>query len=119
MNNQELYLKTVFACMACDGCIADEEIQLVRDLGATSDMFKHFDVEVTLNLYIRLINENGVLFLNHYLNSIDRNKLTRYEQMCIIDLAFRTIEADKHIEYSEVKFLRKYAPDYRLQTMKL
>lgn len=35
MNNQELYLKTVFACMAYDGSIADEEIQLVRDLVAT------------------------------------------------------------------------------------
>lgn len=31
MNNQELYLKTVFACMAYDGSIADEEIQLVRE----------------------------------------------------------------------------------------
>lgn len=107
MNNQELYLKTVFACMACDGSIADEEIQLVRDLVATSDIFKHFDVEVALNQYIKSINENGVLFLNQYLNNIDRNKLTKDEQMCIIDLAFRTIEADKHIEYSEVKFFKK------------
>lgn len=31
MEINELYLKTAFCCMACDGDIADEEVQYVRD----------------------------------------------------------------------------------------
>ena len=29
--DKELYLKTAFCCMACDGNIAEEEVQLIRD----------------------------------------------------------------------------------------
>ena len=35
MNNQDLLLKTIFACMACDGDIAPEEIQVLRELYST------------------------------------------------------------------------------------
>lgn len=30
MTLQEIYLKTVFCCMACDGDIAPEEIEIIR-----------------------------------------------------------------------------------------
>lgn len=29
--DKELYLKTAFCCMVCDGNIAEEEVQLIRD----------------------------------------------------------------------------------------
>ena len=86
MNNQDLLLKTIFACMACDGDIAPEEIQVLRELIANTDLFNELDVEVILKKYVDSINQDGVSFL---------------------DLAFKTIEADKRIEYSEVKFFKK------------
>ena len=107
MNNQELLLKTVFACMACDGNIATEEIQLVRDLIANTDLFKNFNVEESLNKYVDSINKNGVAFLNQYLSDVAKGELTKEEQMCLVELAFKTIEADKRIEYSEIKFFKK------------
>lgn len=107
MNSHDLSLKTIFACMACDGDIAEEEVQLLRDLIANTDLFKKLDVEVTLKKYVDSINENGVSFLNQYLSEVAEDEFTKEEQMCLVDLAFKTIEADNRIEYSEVKFFKK------------
>ncbi len=93
--------------MACDGDIAKEEVQLLRDLIANTNLFKELDVEAALKKYVDAINENGVSFLNQYLSEVAEGELTKEEQMCVVDLAFKTIEADKRIEYSEVKFFKK------------
>lgn len=107
MNNQKLLLKTIFACMACDGDIATEEVHVLRELIDTTDLFKELDVEVILKKYIDSINNDGVSFLNKYLSDIAEATLSKEEQMYLVDLAFKTIEADKRIEYSEVKFFKK------------
>ncbi len=107
MNNQDLLLKTIFACMACDGDIAPEEIQVLRELIVNTDLFKELDVEVILKKYVDSINQDGVTFLNKYLSEVAEDALSKEEQMCLVDLAFKTIEADKRIEYSEVKFFKK------------
>lgn len=107
MNSQDLFLKTVFACMACDGDIASEEIQLLRELISNTDLFKDLDVEVTLKKYVDSINQDGVSFLNQFLSDVSGEELTKEEEMCLVDLAFKTIEADTRIEYSEVKFFKK------------
>ena len=67
MNTQDLLLKTIFACMACDGDIAPEEIQVLRELIVNTDLFKELDVEVILKKYVDSINQDGVTFLNKYL----------------------------------------------------
>lgn len=107
MNNQDLLLKTIFICMACDGDIAPEEIHVLRELIANTDLFKELDIEVILKKYVDSINQDGVSFLNKYLSDLAEDTLSEEEQMCLVDLAFKTIEVDKHIEYSEVKFFKK------------
>ena len=107
MKNKELFLKTIFACMACDGDIATEEIQLLRELITQTDLFNDIDVEVTLKRYVDSINQNGVIFLSQYLNEVADDELSKEEQLCLVDLAFKTIEADNRIEYSDVKFFKK------------
>ncbi len=39
MTTQELYLKTIFCCMACDGDIANEEVAMVREMTSGTDLF--------------------------------------------------------------------------------
>lgn len=53
MTNEELYLKTVFCCMACDGDIADEEVALVQDLCAKDNLFGDIDVSRYINITVR------------------------------------------------------------------
>lgn len=107
MNTNELYLKTIFCCMACDGDIAKEEVSLVDDITAKQELFRDMNIEATINDYIAAINAKGALFLKQYLKELEAQNLSTEEQMKIIDFAIQTIYADNKIEYSEVKFFKK------------
>ena len=103
----ELYLKTVFACMACDGDIATEEIALVKTMTEQSGLFSSIDVENKLNDYVEQINKQGKGFLSSYLSDVTNAALSENEEMKIVKIAIQTIEADNKIEYSEISFFKK------------
>lgn len=108
MNIKELYLKTIFCCIACDGDIAKEEIALVQKMVSEDDIFDGVDVKSLLDKWIADINENGGrLVLKTYLGELADSNLSEQEQLTIVDLAIKAIEADNRIEYSEVKFFKK------------
>lgn len=107
MNTQELYLKTIFCCMACDGDIANEEVALVHDITSKQDVFDGMDVNAVINGYVASINANGALFLKQYLKELSSQELSNEKQKMIVDFALQTIFADNRIEYSEVKFFKK------------
>ncbi|MCD8236793.1 MAG: TerB family tellurite resistance protein [Prevotellaceae bacterium] len=107
MTKQELYLKTMFCCMACDGDIAQEEIEMVKKAAMETSIFEGLNTESVLNAYVTAINKNGLQFLRRYLNELSEETLTTEEELQIIGLAIRMIEADHRIEYSEVKFFKK------------
>lgn len=57
MERTELYLKTIFCCMACDGEIAKEEVDMVKRLSGEYDIFANVDIEAYLNTWIIAINK--------------------------------------------------------------
>lgn len=107
MTKEELYLKTIFCCIACDGNIATEEVDMVRDLCAKDRIFHNLDSEEYLNSWITEINEQGGAFLQTYLKEINSVELNKQEQLLLVSLAIKAIEADNSIEYAEVKFFKK------------
>ncbi len=107
MTKQELYLKTIFCCMACDGDIADKEVAMIKDLLSKTSLLDGLDIETILNAYISDINSKGGTFLKKYLCELSDAELTKKEELLIVDLAIKTIDADDILEYSEVKFFKK------------
>ena len=105
--DKELYLKTAFCCMACDGNIAEEEVQLIRDYTKKSLVFQGLDVEKLLNDYIKAINATGMSFLNSYLSEIKSIDMTETEELQLVKIAIQMIEADKEVLYSEIKFFKR------------
>ena len=105
--DKELYLKTAFCCMACDGNIAEEEVQLIRDYTKESLVFQGLDVEKLLNDYIKAINATGISFLNSYLSEIKSIDMTETEELQLVKIAIQMIEADKEVLYSEIKFFKR------------
>lgn len=112
MTKQELYLKTMFCCMACDGDIAPEEIEMVKSIAVKTPILGGLDIENILNNYVSSINKNGASFLRRYLSDLSETELTSDEELQIIELSIKMIEADNRIEYSEIKFFKKIR--YRL-----
>lgn len=105
--DKELYLKTAFCCMVCDGNIAEEEVQLIRDYTKESLVFQGLDVEKLLNDYIKAINATGMSFLNSYLSEIKSIDMTETEELQLVKIAIQMIEADKEVLYSEIKFFKR------------
>lgn len=107
MEINELYLKTLFCCSACDGEIAPEEVSLVKQLSEKEEVFEKMNVESQLNIYVNQINVQGKKFLKNFLYELEETSLSAEAQIKLIDLAIKMIEADGQILYSEVKFFKK------------
>lgn len=106
MEINELYLKTAFCCMACDGDIASKELELIKEYASNSDLFLNLDIESKLNEYVTEINQQGISFLNSYLKEIVLSSLTEVQELNIVKIAIQMIEADNKIEYSEISFFK-------------
>lgn len=107
METKELYLKTVFCCMACDGDIAKEEIELLNTYANREVKFEGLDIKSIIDSYVKGIKNEGELFLHQYLKELCDASLSKEEEMEVVKLAIETIEADKKIEYSEVSFFKQ------------
>lgn len=119
MNTGELYLKTAFACMACDGEIANEELELVKHFATSSTLFEGLEIEKQLNEYVAEINVQGLSFLAGYINSIVNAQLTEQQELDLAKIAIKMIEADKKIEYSEISFFKRIRNKLKVTDEKL
>lgn len=119
MNTGELYLKTAFACMACDGEIANEELELVKHFATSSTLFEGLEIEKQLNEYVAEINVQGLSFLAGYINSIVNAQLTEQQELDLAKIAIKMIEADKKIDYSEISFFKRIRSKLRVSDDKL
>lgn len=107
METNELYLKTAFCCMACDGEIADEEVTLLKSKVANENVFEGLDVQGKINEYVTAINSQGGQFLNSYVGEVKDAQLDDESSLQLIKIAIETIEIDKVIKYSEVSFFKR------------
>lgn len=107
MERNELYLQTAFVCMACDGEIATKELELIKSFCTNTDTFSGLDVENILNKYVAKINEEGIVFIQRFIKELAQIELLEKEQLKVIEVAIKMIEADEKIEYSEIAFFKK------------
>lgn len=107
MELNELYLKTAFSCMACDGEISAEELELVKEYANSSTLFEGLDIEEKLNEFVAEINDQGQSFLAGFISDIANAQLDEQQELDLARVAIRMIEADKKIEYSEISFFKR------------
>ena len=118
----ELFLRTAFACMACDGDIATEEIALVKQFTEQSNLFSTIDVENKLNDYVAQINKQGRGFLSAYLNDVSSAELNEQEEIEIVKIAIQTIEKIRQrLNVSDETILSEFPDkeDYLLPDIKV
>ena len=106
MEQNELLLRTAFACMSCDGEIASEEVDMIKQMAMEKHLFGDIDIDKELDGLVKEINEKGKGFLKQYLVCLSQQTLTEEQELNVADVAVQTIRADKNIEYSEIKFFK-------------
>lgn len=97
--------KSAVMAMACDGDIADEEINEIKNIVANEIYFMGYDIEEPLKSNIENIKVNGKNAINQYLQEIVTNELHEHQEILLIEVILRMIHADNKIEDSELKFL--------------
>ena len=115
MDRTEIYLKTAFCCMACDGEIAPEEVEKIKEL----PQFKEMDLQQLLLEYLTQLKEEGYSFLRKYLDELKAANLTEDEECELTSIAVQTIEVDKSIEYNEIAFFKKIRKRLKASDKKL
>ena len=106
MEQSELLLRTAFACMSCDGDIAPEEVDMIKQMSKEKLLFGKMDIDKVLDELVNEINNKGKGFLKQYLIDLVEQTLTEDEELKVADVAVQTIRADNVIKYSEIKFFK-------------
>jgi uncharacterized tellurite resistance protein B-like protein len=116
MELNELLLRTAFACMACDGDIASEEVELIKKIATEKHLFGDIDIDKELKKLVEEINTQGKSFLKQYLCKLAEQDMTEEEELKVADVAVQTIRADNVIQYSEIKFFKVLRSNLKLVT---
>lgn len=103
---EELLLDTAFYTMACDGDIADEEVEAIRSMSAETDIFNDLEVEVLLNKKIRQLNKFGELVIRRFLRITNKRDFTESQKNSLLKVAIDIIFSDNEVEYNEIRFFR-------------
>ena len=98
--------KSAVMAMACDGDIAEEEITEIKNIVANEIYFMGYDFEEPLKTNIENIKANGKNAINQYLQEIVSNDLNEHQEILLIEVILRMIQADDKVEESEIKFLQ-------------
>lgn len=106
MNEQELLLKTAFACMACDGEIAPAEVERIRSYAVGNNRFSSLDVEGYLKRWVEEINLRGVRFLRDYIMTLRNGRVSGQQALEILQVAVDMVLADERIDYFEIRFFK-------------
>ena len=103
---QQFLLKSAVTMMGCDGDIDKDEIAEIQNMSDNEIYFLGFDIETPLANGIEYIKSNGKTAVNEYLDELTSAHLNDQQELLLIEVLLRTIEADNKIEDNEVKFLQ-------------
>ena len=107
MELNELYLKTVFCCMACDGEIAPQELKLLKEKTLSDSVYDGLNIEERINEYCSSLQKMGAFFLADFIKELKTFELTEEQELIVCQKAVRMILADEKIEYNEIAFFKK------------
>lgn len=109
MKNQDFknfLFKSAIMAMACDGDISEAEIAEIKNIVANEIYFMGYDFEEPLKRNIDNIKSNGKNAINQYLQEIFTNDLSGSQEILLIEVLLRIIEADNNVQQAEIKFLQ-------------
>ncbi len=107
MELNELYLKTAFCCMACDGEIAEEELNLLKENTSSDSVYVGLNIQEKLKEFSASLQKMGVGFLKTYIKELNSYNLLEEQELIICQKAIMMIFADEKIEYNEIAFFKK------------
>ncbi len=102
---KDFLFKSAVIAMACDGDIAEEEINEIKTIVANEIYFMGYEFEEPLQKNIEAIKINGKYAVNQFLQEITNNDLNEHQELLLIEVLLKIIQADTKVEENELRFL--------------
>lgn len=102
---KDFLLKTAVIAMACDGNISVEEINEIKSIVANEIYFMGYEYEEQLKKNIEEIRVNGKNTVNQFLREITTYDLNEHQELLLIEVLLKIIQADAKVEENELRFL--------------
>lgn len=103
---QKLLFRSAVCVMACDGEIHEDEKKEIEKIVNATHYFKGMDCSPELQHIIAEIEEQGKAVIRSYFNQIRESDFTPVQELILLEILMRIINADKKLDPNEIKFLQ-------------
>ena len=102
---KKLLFKVAFCTMACDGHIDEREIDEMKVMDKNTSFFHDIDLSGELSGLISELDKKGVQIINDLFETLKDNILNPIQELIILEVALRIINADQKHDENEIKFI--------------
>ena len=102
---KKILFKTAFCVMACDGDIDELEIEEMKKIDSSTSYFNDIDLSSELTSLISSVKSRGKIVVQELFKTLRDNELSMVQELLIIEVALRIINADNKVDENEIKFL--------------
>lgn len=104
-NFKKILFKVAFCAMACDGEIQKEEIEELKIMDKKTSYFAEIDLSDELKQLIENFKEKGTKVIEELFVSLRETQLNPIQELLVLEVALRIINADNIHDENEVKFI--------------
>ena len=112
----EILLEIAFASMVCDGDIAPEEEEYLRDIEQSDYYLKEFDMSKKLDKLNSDWKLYGLNLSDKILNNTYKLNLSEGQKIVIMDFAVGIVRSDKEMQKSEISFINTLMQNIKIST---
>ncbi len=102
---KKVLFKVAFCSMVCDGYIDDSEIKELHYMDQNTTYFSAIDLSSELDELIQEFNKIGIRVIEELLTYFRNTKLNTIQELLVLEVALRIINADGRHDENEVRFI--------------
>jgi len=102
---KKILFKVAFCTMACDGHIDDREIEELKIMDKKTSFFEAVDLSNELQELITSLKKKGTKVIEELFIKLRETKLNPIQELLILEVALRIINADDKHDENEMKFI--------------
>tara|TARA_B110000967_G_scaffold208794_1_gene262239 strand:- start:94 stop:504 length:411 start_codon:yes stop_codon:yes gene_type:complete len=112
----EILLEIAFASMVCDGNIAPEEEEYLRDIEQSDYYLMEFEMSKKLDKLNSDWKLHGLNLIDKILNTTYKLNLSEGQKIVIMDFAVGIVRSDKEMQKSEISFINTLMQNIKIST---
>jgi len=102
---KKILFKVAFCAMACDGEIQKEEIEELKIMDKKTSYFAEIDLSDELKQLVNDFKNKGTKVIEELFELLRKTKLNPIQELLVLEVALRIINADKKHDENEIKFI--------------